>query len=155
MADCNIRNVDEKLVRAMKVAAAVEGISLRGWVIGVWGKAVGIGQSELNSRKGLVVERDGSSLGGKQSSERRVPKGEREQIIKSRSLGMTTAMREGLDVGKPQKPVAKIDPRDRNPLKIEPGFWVSPDGERTCGHGCKRCGKCGKPKGARDGVEHS
>jgi len=108
--------------------------------------------------KGRRWNFSGGSVGGLGRkgvlSKGRKPKQE-EQVIKARSLGMTTAMREGLDVGKPQKPVAKMDPRDRNPLKIEPGFWVSPDGERTCGHGCKRCGKCGKSKGARDGVEHS
>lgn len=41
MPDCNIRNVDESLMRAMKVAAAREGWTLRDWCVRQWNLGVG------------------------------------------------------------------------------------------------------------------
>ena len=41
MPDCNIRNIDESLMRAMKVKAAESGLTLRDWVIHVLSFNVG------------------------------------------------------------------------------------------------------------------
>jgi hypothetical protein len=40
MADCNIRNVDDKLMRAVKVRAAEAGLTMREWVVGVLERGV-------------------------------------------------------------------------------------------------------------------
>lgn len=41
MPDCNIRNMDVSLLRAMKVEAASEGLTLRDWAIGQFSRGVG------------------------------------------------------------------------------------------------------------------
>lgn len=41
MPDCNIRNIDNSLMKAMRVRSAEEGKTLRDWVIGVMAVAVG------------------------------------------------------------------------------------------------------------------
>jgi hypothetical protein len=41
MPDCNIRNIDESLLRAMKAEAATQGRTLRDWCIWVFSANVG------------------------------------------------------------------------------------------------------------------
>lgn len=57
MPDCNIRNVDESLMRAMKSEAAKTGRTLRDWVIWVWAANVGWEVRDGLGKVSAVAER--------------------------------------------------------------------------------------------------
>lgn len=103
------------------------------------GGVQGVGAVEDEQLRGGV--RKGRVQSGDES--KRVKEG-RELILKARSLGMTTAMRDGLDVAIPQKPVAK-----KVLEGIHGGVWYAGNRGIRCVHHKTECKICGGTKGAK------
>lgn len=122
MADCNIRNFPDPVMLEVKVAAAKEGKTIKDWIVDV------------------IVERLDQDLED-------LPKPAEKVVTRQRAKEGKVRVRPEFPVE--EEPVVEVAPQmsswelaKRNPLKIEEGWWVSPDGERTCGCGMKRCRKC-------------